>query len=106
MMVRVTTLLTAAACWLVYSGQIYANETPEAAPAQDDASPPVAASAAKVPAEADPDELVCRYEKPTGSHMRVKVCRTRAQIKAEEEEKQRLMDVARSRGNQLNANGG
>lgn len=106
MTIRLTSLLTAAACCLAYAGQGYANETPEAPPAQDEASPPVVANAEKAPAETDPNALVCRYEKPTGSHMRVKVCRTQGQIKVEEEAKQRLMDVARSRGNQLNANGG
>jgi hypothetical protein len=59
-------------------------------------------AAAPVPeaAAAPEDEIVCRYEKPTGSHMRVKVCRTRAQIEEAAREARRAMGEARTRGTQ------
>ena len=31
----------------------------------------------------NPNERVCRYEQETGSHMRIRVCRTRAEIEGE-----------------------
>ncbi len=38
-----------------------------------------------------PDELICRREQVTGSHMQVRVCRTRAQIQEEQAEAQELI---------------
>jgi len=35
--------------------------------------------------QAPPSNIVCRYEKETGSHRKVKVCKTNAQIAAEQD---------------------
>lgn len=75
--------LSAAALLLVGIGVVYAEDGP-----------------AIVLAPAN--ELVCRYEKPTGSHMRVKICRTRAQIQAEAEATRRAMDAVKTRGHEGN----
>jgi len=41
--------------------------------------------------ENDPDELICRREKETGSKFTTKICRTRAQIEAMEAQAQESM---------------
>lgn len=74
--------------------------------AEDTSPPPKAADEVSAPAPSPADELVCHYEKPTGSRMRVRICRTQAQIQADEEEKQRALDEVRARGNQRNGSGG
>ena len=33
----------------------------------------------------DPDEVICKRQRPVGSHIPVRVCRTRAQIERERE---------------------
>lgn len=90
-----TAALSAAGLWVASGTAVCDEEAAPVAPAAETSSlAPVA------------DKLVCHYEKPTGSHVREKVCRTQAQIKAAEESSQRVMDEARARGNQLNASGG
>jgi hypothetical protein len=65
----------------------------------DEALPP-SKTADEVSTAAPADELVCHYETPTGSRMRVKICRTQAQIKTDEEDKRRALDEARARSHQ------
>lgn len=38
-----------------------------------------------------PDELICRTQRVTGSHMPVRVCRTRAQMEEERREAQEIL---------------
>jgi hypothetical protein len=67
----------------------------------DQAEPPPGATGNLSRLEPAPkEELVCHYEKPTGSRMRIKVCRTAAQIQADEEDKRRALDDARARSRQ------
>lgn len=42
------------------------------------------------------NEPVCRYEARTGSHRKVKVCRTRAQIRRDEEEGKNTFETLRN----------
>lgn len=37
------------------------------------------------------DDVICRREVPTGSHLPVRVCRTRAELEAERIESQRML---------------
>jgi hypothetical protein len=84
-----------------------ANDAPRPALAGDDVPPPSQKDdKARSPSQALEDELVCRYEKPTGSRMRIRVCRTQAQIKADEADKQRALDNARAISNQHSGSGG
>jgi len=48
-------------------------------------------TADKPPGVAD-QKLVCTYERPTGSHVRVRNCRTPAQIEAERQQAREAMD--------------
>lgn len=50
-------------------------------------------SAAK---EKDPNEIVCRRERATGSNISRKICRTVAEMKAREEEDQAMMRQMRA----------
>lgn len=54
--------------------------------------PKVAQTAEVAPQQGTPhgDELVCRREKTTGSHMVTRICRTRAQIEQERRDAQAL----------------
>lgn len=42
----------------------------------------------------DPDELICRRERETGSKFTTKICRTRAEIEARREQDQKIMREA------------
>ena len=103
--------LSEAALWLACATIVCADDGPSPAPAAATEAATATEAAAAAAAAAEPelepaDAIVCRYERPIGSHLRIKVCRTRAQIRAAEEEKQRAMNEARSRGHQQNASGG
>ena len=52
---------------------------------------PAPADAEAADSEGDPNEVICRRERATGSHFSRRVCRTRAQIAAEQAEAQELM---------------
>lgn len=58
-------------------------------------APAVETTASALP-EDDPDEIVCRKEKQTGSSIVRKVCRTRAEMDATEAEAQESMRRMRS----------
>ncbi len=62
----------------------------ETAPAPDAAATPEARPAAK-------DEMVCRHEKPTGSRLAKRVCRSKAEM-----DQKRADDQARTRDTQRN----
>ena len=47
--------------------------------------------------EYDPNEVVCKREKQTGSRFTVKTCMTRAEMEAREERDQELMESMRRR---------
>lgn len=51
-----------------------------------------------VQAQADENEVVCRNEKPLGTRIGKRVCKTRAQFKLEEDAAQRMMKNRDSRG--------
>jgi len=51
----------------------------------------------------DPNEMICRRERPTGSHFSRRVCRTRAQLEAEQAATQDLM--RQNRGGAVNPTG-
>lgn len=53
---------------------------------------PLAASAQP---EYDPDEMICRRERETGSKFTTKICRTRAEIEARREQDQKIMREGR-----------
>ena len=46
--------------------------------------------------EDDPNAIICRREKPTGSNMARRVCRTRAEIEAREEKDQDTLRRSRA----------
>ena len=46
----------------------------------------------------DPNQLVCKQQRPVGSHIPVRVCRTRAQIEADRERALRSTGPLRTMG--------
>ena len=57
-------------------------------------TPAVDATASAEP-EADPNEVICRREKSTGSNISRRICRTRAEIEARAEADQAALDQMR-----------
>ena len=64
--------------------------------------PSTAASTAKT---APADTLVCRRERETGSRMTREVCRTRAQIQAQQKDAEEMKRLTLEKGNRRNAGG-
>lgn len=58
------------------------------------------AQASAATGDAEKQELVCRYEQPTGSLFKKRVCRTREQMEAEREGARRAMDAIDNPGAQ------
>jgi len=50
---------------------------------------------ASASAENDPDEMICRRVRETGSKFTTKICRTRAEIEARQERDQKIMQDGR-----------
>ena len=70
---------------------------PQATPAGDHKDPDAAEVVQTVDAtpENDPDELICRRERETGSKFTRKICRTRAEIERRREQDQQIMQTGR-----------
>ena len=70
-----------------------APDNPSAPPAgdlQDPDAPDMPQTASASP-ENDPDELICRRERETGSKFTTRICRTRAEIEAREAQDQEIL---------------
>ncbi|HEY0943183.1 MAG TPA: hypothetical protein VGE08_24065 [Steroidobacter sp.] len=65
-----------------------APPNPQAVP-QQPATQAVSAESAKL--AANDDEIICRNEKPLGTRIGKRVCRTREQLRLEEESARRMM---------------
>jgi hypothetical protein len=67
-----------------------ASDNPSAPPAGDlqDLATPQTASASPA---SDPDEIICRRERETGSNFTTRICRTRAEIEAREAQDQEIL---------------
>ena len=76
-----------------------APDNPSAPPAGDpqDLDAPDMPQTASASPENDPDEIICRRERETGSNFATKICRTRAEIEAREAQDQELMRGIRNR---------
>ena len=73
-------------------------ENPSAPPAvnlQDLDAPDMPQTASASP-ENDPDEMICRRMRETGSRFTTKICRTRAEIEAREVQDQKIIRGSRS----------
>ena len=79
------------------SGAAVASDATPTTPAGDLKDPNASdmQQVASASSEYDPDEIVCRRERETGSKFTVKTCRTRAEIKAREERDQEAMRTGR-----------
>jgi hypothetical protein len=74
-----------------------ASDNPSAPPAGDlqDLDEPDTPQTAGASPENDPDELICRRERETGSKFTTRICRTRAEIEARQAQDQEIMKSAR-----------
>lgn len=59
--------------------------------AQAEPQPPSTQAALNKPARADDNEIICRSEKPLGSRIGKRVCKTREQRRIEEESARQMM---------------
>ena len=64
--------------------------TPSAGDLQDLDAPDMPQTASASP-ESDPDELICRRERETGSKFTTRICRTRGEIAAREAQDQEIL---------------
>ena len=67
------------------------------------ATPAQKAPAQKSPTQAksDPEKLICTTEKPTGSNLAVRVCKTQAQLERERVDAQAFMDLNKTVKDQM-----
>ena len=73
-------------------------QTRPAADGEPVKAPPEAVKAAAAKGEPDPNQIICTFEKDTGSNIPEKVCRTRWQIEQERREAADYVDHPRSSG--------
>jgi hypothetical protein len=73
----------------------HANGTPAAQPDASKALPP--APAASVSAAADADRKICRQERPMGSLIPTRICKTAAQWESEREQSRKMIQDMQQR---------